>query len=365
MRRLSKKLLISLRDFLLLLLLSHCAGPMTPFGGLSGFFSNPKHGAVKNIPSETQKIQVSFSPTRQVLHQKSDIVVNIHDQDGIPSDSRIQLVYNGYDITDSFVSRSSTASISDDRRSLSIKFKNLKLPSAASNQIEIRYARDGSQNSVVKNYDQPGCSITDLHHTKNTGAFRPPTNWITTINKIAAEQNINPSLFAGIIAQESGFRAKSLSLSRALGLAQITPIADRQISSVHQDWPRYSSIESTPFLVLKTMILSGHLDGGSDWRLNPALAIQGGVTYLGMVRKYWETPANREMLKILFGEDSEMQTQILLASYQSGPSRVNAALKTYGRDYLMSEDLEQARSYVGRISSYCYFFSNEESLYEE
>jgi soluble lytic murein transglycosylase-like protein len=57
--------------------------------------------------------------------------------------------------------------------------------------------------------------------------------------------------------------------------------------------------------------------------------------------------------------DEAERTKLLLASYNSGYARVLTALRTYGKNWITSPELHEARRYVNRISSYCDYFSQD------
>lgn len=342
-----------------------CAGPITPFGPISGFFSLHKSNTGDGAPERTQTIQVGFTPSRQVLHAKSNFSLTVEDKSGIPETAKVALIYKGFDVTDAFIAHLDEESFTNGRHKLVLKFKNLRLPAGEENLIDVLYARDGKIPDTKTPYHKPECSVTSNDRVHNTGDFSPPKSWLAAIVSASKKQNINPNLYTGLIAQESGFRPKALSWAKAMGLSQITPVADKEISSIHEDWPRYKYINETPYPLLKAMLATGEITSNHDWRLNPRLSIEGGVTYLGVIKKYWELPQNKEILRMIYGDDSEVPADILLASYQSGPARIAAALKTYGKGYLATDELGEARTYVNRISSFCYYFGNEELSYAD
>jgi hypothetical protein len=310
--------------------------------------------------TESSRIKISFFPARQVLHTRSNLKIFIEDKDGIPEEAQIRLHYNGYDVTDSFLSLADFKITDSRRRTLQIDFKNMKLPAFDGNKIEVSYARFGESPDILKSYPLPVCDAISMATIKNTHPFRPPQEWIDKISELSTSKRFNPNFYAGLIAHESGFNHKTLSAAKALGLSQITPLADKQISSSFPDWPRYASLESTPVLILKSMIFTGALSENDDWRLNPELSLEGGARYIEELSRYWNLPENRALFKRYFGEDNQALTKVLLASYHSGPARVVHALKNRGTEFLLSENLSNARLYVIRTLSYCYHFGQED-----
>ncbi|MBI3543556.1 MAG: transglycosylase SLT domain-containing protein [Deltaproteobacteria bacterium] len=67
------------------------------------------------------------------------------------------------------------------------------------------------------------------------------------------------------------------------------------------------------------------------------------------------TPSAR--IRTTFDDPDTALTQLVLASYNSGYTRVSNAFARGGANWLSSTELREARKYVGRITSYCDQFS--------
>lgn len=194
--------------------------------------------------------------------------------------------------------------------------------------------------------------------------FSPPEGYIHLINTMAQESRLNPHYLAGLIAQESGFDPKAVSWAKAIGLTQITPIAEEEIIRLKGGkiaWPRYSGINDLSFGSLKALIMSGKINSSSEWRLNPRHSIAGGIDYIDYLTKFWGSNSNRQTLDLLPGDSKTNFSRVLLASYNSGASRVGSAIKKSGDDWLKQNNLQEARKYVNRIFSYCYHFAEKEN----
>ena len=192
---------------------------------------------------------------------------------------------------------------------------------------------------------------------KTTQPFSPPQDWIDSVERLSKLSKISAGFLSGLIAQESAFNSFALSSSRALGLTQVTPAADREIASLHPEWPRSEKVENLPYPILKALVASRQLSGNEDWRLDPQLSIEGGAAYLNFLENYWKLKAKTVSLRE--AGDAELQPALVLASYHSGASRVLKALQTYGPDFINAPELKAAKRYVRRVSSYCSYFTNE------
>jgi soluble lytic murein transglycosylase-like protein len=161
-----------------------------------------------------------------------------------------------------------------------------------------------------------------------------------------------------LIAQESSFNPRTVSWAKAMGLTQVTPIAEDEVSSQIPDydsWPKYKGgTGRLPASVIKMMVLSGRINDKNDWKLDRELSIRGGLAYLSFLQKLWSTPA------MMARFDDIERTKLVLASYNSGRVRVLSAVHRYGKAWLRAPQLREARLYVNRIFSFCDSFSQEQ-----
>ncbi len=122
---------------------------------------------------------------------------------------------------------------------------------------------------------------------------------------------------------------------------------------MRSSWKIDKRLELLPLKDLKGLIDRGHLTGKSDWRLNPQQSIEGGALYLNYLESYWQQEENRALLKNTPGIQN---SEVILASYNSGAARVKSRIQKNGAYWLESKDLKEAFKYVRNISSYCYSF---------
>lgn len=366
-----------------------CVGPTTPFGAIHhlGIFSSVKvnliphnqnqatppeksqqnssakdldpHGFYAPIPSPPK---ISFFPDRQVLHDRRDFKVVIFDPKGISENSRWRVYYNGYDVTSQFVP-SANKTESSQHREWTLEFKNLRLRPEKDNFIQLAYFSNPNQKPTVQSWLPPECPLREIQPVVTTETFTPSSSLIKKIDQWSKQHQVNPSLITGLVAQESGFNPHAVSWAKAIGLTQVTPLGDLEISRVQPDWPRANSISRFPAAVVKTLISTGHLTAKDDWRLNPELSIRGGLTMIDYLLGYWENEPLLKQLTQSSSQASQLKTNVILASYQAGAARVKKALNERQQNFLRADYLSQARKYVRRVNSYCYHFSQNEDLY--
>src|SRR6185312_10917295 len=90
-------------------LLSGCVGPMTPFGATPTFGPRASTEIPAGKPAlDRRAARVRFSPERQVLHDQSSFSIILEDPQGVPEDYRLQVSYNGIDVTRAFLSQAQT-----------------------------------------------------------------------------------------------------------------------------------------------------------------------------------------------------------------------------------------------------------------
>ena len=346
--------------------LAACAGPTTPLGAPNSLDGetrdqpkpHAKRAIVTDPVAQSTGPSLQLKPDRQVFHDKSDLQITVQDPLGVPDDHRLQITYNGFDVTSSFMEGSERRYL-DNGTKLQIRLNRLRLNTTRGHDIAIRYYRHNRWMSASTQLDPPECLIGDSERIRTTGKFHPPSKWLTRIRKSSEQYSINAGLITGLIAQESGFNPRALSSSKGLGLTQVTPVADTEIADEHPEWPRHEAVEDLPVAILRSMISSGRVTGANDWRLDPERSIQGGASYLSYIERYWQQDSNATRVRETFEDANSASSEIILASYNSGISRVSNALREYGPWYLNSPDLRAARKYVRNVASYCYHFSHE------
>lgn len=344
-----------------------CAGPSTPFGPMNGWLPDSfvshrlDHGPSHSDAIIQSSVEFKVTPDKQVLHDRSDLKISIYEPQGFSEAPSLKAYFNNYEVSDHVFSRQ-LLDVTPGDRQLNIEFKKLRIPAGLEKQIVFTYQRTEQSQVIRYEWESPSCTLSESMKISTIPKFRPPRAWIKSINEAANEVKINPSLLAGLVAQESSFNPKATSWAKAIGLTQITPLADKQLSSF--DWKRSKKISEYPSPVIKTLIANNSLTKADDYRLNPNTSILAGAHYLDYLRVYWEQESNKQLLANIFGEMTQsdfekVQSQILLASYNSGAYRVKKAIRAKGRDFLKDKELVEARKYVDRTTSYCYHLADK------
>ena len=359
-----------------------CAGPYTPFGAVNTMKSPPdavkeanakivmvdepeaeaepepeqREPALLSILVPSKRPSIQFQPDRQVLHGYKDWHVQINDVETANFKDRLKIIFNKQDVTARFLS---LAKIESNKDSLKIMFPKLSLPYDRYNQIEVQYLTVDKQ-QVKKNFLPPVCSMYDQGLIANTGRFKANEKIIQKIHEQAAKYSLNPRMMAGIIGQESSFNPNAVSWAKAIGLTQVTPIAEAEIIGERDHYPRYPALNDKPVWKIKTLIEAGKVNPQNEWRLDPLQSIEGGLAYLDYVDNYWRKEANAQVLTTLRGDPYIVYTQVVLASYNSGPYRVKRSIERLKDRWILHAELKEAHKYVNRIFSFCHHFGETE-----
>jgi hypothetical protein len=355
------------------ILQSGCAGPVTPMGAVSALA--PEHAfesanglslnQLENLADladtngsttavTDQGVSIDVTPSKQMLHGRSTVQITIHDSITEFSQLDLWIRYNGLDVTDSFLKGAVVQRIPSERMA-KIENGNIRLDSTHDNAIEFFY-RNISGAAAYFRYDPPRCSAFQKSELANTDPFRPSHSVVELIKKNAQNVDLNAAFLSGLIAQESGFNSRQISWAKAIGLTQVTSVAEEEIIDHFQDWPRYPGIKELPLAVLKVMIVSGEINRSNEWRLDPARSIEGGTAFVQLLSKRWSSEESQRWIRSM-GLDPELErTRLLLASYHSGSARVQTAIARYGKNWISAPYLKEARKYVNQVMSYCYFF---------
>ncbi len=350
-----------------------CVGPTTPFGSINSVKFDSRTQEEKNEDpfelfqrNDTEDfsplvyrdlasvpVKIEFFPRRQVLHKNDPWGVEIK---GITSDhpeKYVKIYYNKIDVTKNYLKLAQAQIVPGEYR---LYFKNLALRADQKNNIRVYY-KEPRQKPHWDDYYPPTCSVFEKADIQNTQQFSPPHYYLKLIDMMSQRYQMNPNLVAGLVATESGFNPRAVSWARAIGLTQITPLAEQQVVSEHTYFPRYPNINDYTYPLIKGLIVAGKISESDEWRLNPIYSIQGGLTYLEYIDKYWHQTENAKIFNQLPGDKNVLFEQILLASYNAGPARVKSAILAGGKKWLDDPRLGGVRKYVGLISSYCYHFS--------
>lgn len=340
--------------------LAGCAGPMTPFGAIQGFGSKVSKFVEKAIPARNTLTRVRFQPRHQLLHASTPFSVIIEDANGVPDDFELTLVYNGENVSREFMRHAEYTQLDPLGRQLKLTVNSLRLMPGRDNNIYAVYQRKQGGEKTVAQYQPPFCPAFESgRQLASVPEFDTTPAMIYTINKASRQRHLNPYLVAGLIAQESAFNPLAISRRKALGLTQITSAGEAEIVKKNSSWPRSPELVDMSVPSLRFAVLRGQIHSGNEWRLNPELSIIGGVEYLNYISDYWRKPEKQTLLtKDLITSDSAF-TEIMLASYNSGPARVSEAVQRRGQDWLNDNELKEAKKYVRSVSSYCDHFANK------
>jgi hypothetical protein len=344
---------------ILILGLAACAGPMSPFGSLDLQQKTAKDDG--KLSEKGQTARVRFSPERQVLHTSSPFSVIIEDPEGVPEDFHLVVNFNGMDVTRAFMAHAQMQNLDPLNHEVRLTTKYLRLLPNRENSVKVTYYRSVKDKTAAAQYMPPSCSAfaTD-RMLLSVPEFDPPMMVLQLINQDATKKNLNPFFVAALVAQESSFDPQAMSHSRALGLTQVTPLGEAEILKSIAGWPRYPGIDTLPLPLVRLGILSGRISAGNEWRLDPARSIEGGIEYLSYLSDYWNRPDKRAEIQRKLGPGENALSEVMLASYNSGATRVGDALERDGQKWLQDEELKEARKYVRRVVSYCDHFENRE-----
>ncbi|MEQ1724187.1 MAG: transglycosylase SLT domain-containing protein, partial [Pseudobdellovibrio sp.] len=289
-----------------------------------------------------------------VLHKASNFMIEFNLPSYKKSEPRIKVTYNKKEVTSTFLKSAQLQKGHD--KQIEYVFNKLNLKPDRRHQIDVYWSPNDDNIFSRLAYLPPSCSINTSRSIATTAPFKPNPDYIKFINNTALTQQINPSLLAGLVAQESGFKPNQVSYAKAIGLTQITPIADEEIKKMRPDWNTDSRLETLSVLEIETLIKRQEISRKQDWRLNPDQAIEGGALYLNYLINYWNLAENKALLTSNLKTE---KTHVILASYNSGAARVKSKIKSNGNDWLDDDELKEAFKYVNSVVSYCYHFSEE------
>lgn len=335
-----------------------CAGPSTPLGApWATSSSDVRNGPLSFIASlfDGRRSTISFLPARQNLHGAAPMTVVVRDPAGVRSNYKLVVRHNGLDITTSFM-RQADVTVAGD--ALFLRVPLVRLPADREHLIEVVYGSASGLNAYAR-YEPPLCNAFGSRELASVDGFSPSRRTLEEIRRQSRTHKLSPAFTAGLIAQESGFNPRTVSWAKAIGLTQVTALAEQEIATQNSDWPRYPGINELPALFVQALVLSGHANSGNEWRLDPTRSIDGGLTYLSRLASRWSEPENIERVKSLTNDVDAELTRLVLASYNSGFARVAQALSRHGANWLAAPELREARKYVNRIVSYCDSFSGE------
>ena len=329
----------------IMLVSSACAGPATPFGAISPF--SEKSTVKLTEDSVSEGVEIEVTPKRFRYHKRSNVKIHIKDPEGIAPSAQYQVLYNHRDVTDSFkVVKPRTK----EPRELVLVYNGLKLPARKVHSIEVLYKRSqGSARTHRRAMKNPDCDYKASRAIASTLDFNVPAETIRDLEEVSFNHEINPSMLAALAAQESGFNPKAVSWYRAIGLTQVTHIAEKEILKDVKDWPRYPGIQKLGFTKLKYKILKNEINQNNEWRLDPRLSLEGGAKYFNYLEGYW----SRKDKQVLLAKSGGDLTRLMLASYNIGPGSVSRAIERKGSEWMKDKEGITSAKYVNLVTSYC------------
>ena len=244
-----------------------CVGPTTPFGAIHSLqpeSAQPQRKTASLVePKPKKQIQpvIQFFPKRQVLHDRTDFVVQVTDAESIPDDFELKVLHDGRDVTSAFL-QNSKVSKADDQSTITYRVKDFRLRVDENNEIQFAY-RKGKEKAHWVDYKPPSCSLFERKTIRHSLGFHQSKDYMSLIEEVSQASQYNPGFLAGIVAQESGFNPQAVSWAKAIGLTQITPLAEKELINRKKGesvWPRFPGINKMHYLQLKTKILRGEIE---------------------------------------------------------------------------------------------------------
>ena len=201
---------------------------------------------------------------------------------------------------------------------------------------------------------------------------------------------IDPNLVAALLFKESGGDSLAVSAAPALGLAQLTRVADAELrrvtSPVNPAWPAYAwmgaEIDSWPrdqlvhaddaTLRPDTLIARGLLTARTEYLLDPALSARASALWLRLLIARWSDDslpggyAQEARASLAAGGPAISKLQLLslvIVSYNRGAAWVRERILRDGASWTShladgtAEGIEAA-DYLERVQAYARTFSN-------
>lgn len=339
-------------------LLAGCVGPSTPLGAVDrsaeGLEAAVRPSAAPAPPEEPARI--FFSPAYQQVHGPYTWQVVVVDPAAgdRPDASRLRVFYNGREVTESarFQFRVDYRRSGEQAgKALLLEMPHLRLRPLDDHEIVVEYTTAQGR-PISSRYPFP--AVQDLEGEEelaSTGPFSVEGRVLEAVHEASRHYRLNPVLLVALIAQESSFNPNALSKARALGLTQVTHLAEQDIVRAFPDWPRYPDIQTFSRRKLGRLI-PRVIHGGNEWRLDPVKSVWGGAHYLAYLRDRLTHRANRSTM-LLAGEDRErVVAEASLAAYNSGLNRTLYWMVRHRDRWLDQEDAQEAKRYVRKILSY-------------
>jgi soluble lytic murein transglycosylase-like protein len=362
------KAILSITNLLSLVLLCSCAGPMNPFGSdTKNIFSAQRNLSIwegERHPASIDNVEINFYPKKQNWHKSHDFYIILQSENEILNHENIKLFWNHRDITRSLTDVKEV--VFQNENNLILKVKGLRLMADKQNDIHAYYVSPKNKNVYGQKYDHPSCIFKSKMTVHNTAPFKVKKKFLKLVESESSKTGISASLMTALIAQESGFNPRSVSHAKAIGLTQVTNLAGHHVLKKYQNWKSDRRIKKLPVPILRTLIKLGKINKRHDWRLDKRKSVIGGLEYLQYLERYWA--GNIDLIERVYGTNFDKEqviTDLILASYNSGPYRIKVRLIRDGRKWTQSNLIKEARNYMGKVKSYCYHFNQETGGYYE
>lgn len=338
------------------ILLSGCAGPSSPFGAEHGWFSSWSFRGPGSVLLSSEDKTVKVSPDYQVLHRPFQLLVDVTAKYPELSLDDFKVLYEDKDVTNSFKAKAKIEKTW--QGNWVIKIDRIKLSPNRISRLEF-YFLDEAGVWHKEKLGEPDCSWNYNGSTKHWDQFNLDSKINAEINVESKASGLNAKLISALVAQESGFNPRAVSWAKAIGLTQITDVAQNEITRKYPDFPKYSGLMDLSIWTLKKLIRSGQINSNNEWRLDSKKSIQGSIAYLKYIEDYWNQEELNDLRNLVLKGNTNEYKKLILASYHSGPFRVKNALVKNNRRWLASENLNEARKYVNLVFSYCKTFEGQ------
>lgn len=329
-----------------------CAGPTDPFGAeLWRRQMSARIGQTQTAAQygEQNDVAITFNPPFQNWHNNHHVSITVDAHETISPQYDLRLYYNGRDLTEDLMEQAVSHWEKLGTR-LVINLPKLRFLPGRQNELGIYFRANPIRDFTVAHYRTPECPLQDNWSIDREILPSRGMALAGVLENESHKQHINPAMMVGLIQQESNFNGMAVSSAKAIGLTQVTPVASKEVLKRFPQWPEDERSSELPVSVLRLLIQSRAMTNQHDWRLDEVRSIQGGVAYLDHLARLWQLPDYRLILSTL---EQPAIEDIILASYHSGPNRVRDAIRTHSDQWSLSNELRQARYYIGKVKSYC------------
>lgn len=359
------------------LILAACAGPMSPFGAktlppmvassalieASEQLTQAPGRSIASVPAAGEGASIEFWPNYRMHHASQNLSVTIYDPLGVTVGHELKFLYGDEDVT-ALWQRYAHKEFKDDGKTLTLTMAKIRFLAGLDKRFVVAYRQNHNSAYTIAKLQRPICPLYELAGIRNPEAFAKSRHIIGAIERESIKEGINPNLLAGLVAQESGYNPRAVSIARAIGLTQVTDAASEHVRHKIENAVSFRGIEQMSYPEIMMRIYSGEINASNEWRLNPKQSIVGGLHYLNFLREYWKSENSARQLAEVFKEHIPWE-DIILASYNSGPYRVKTSLQSHGKNWIYHPKLKEARKYISKVRSYCHSFSQtNEVAYE-